>query len=254
MSSLKAIIKQVTPKIALNLYYELRHKEQPLLNPDKLRLIDIALENGTLSFADLGGMWRVQGGYSIYCAERAERVVLVDFNATPEFINEKSKRTNLTYLRGNFALRETAKEVGQVDCVILFDVLLHQVKPDWNEVLENYAKQTKSFLIYNQQFTGEKTVRLLEQGRDWYLRRVPHSPDDTEEYSDLFEKANEPHPRYPDGRTYKDMHDVWQWGITDHDLMRVMDNLDFRLVFERDCGLWPGLEEIKNKAFIFASK
>ena len=106
-------------------------------------------------------------------------------------------------------------------------------------MLKYYAAHTKLFLIYNQQFTGARTVRLLEQGREWYLRHVPHTPADTEEYSDLFEKANEPHPRYSDGRTYRDMHDVWQWGITDHDLTRVMSELGFHIVYEQDCGWLP---------------
>ena len=145
-------------------------------------------------------------------------------------------------------------EVNEVDCLMLFDVLLHQVKPDWNEVLENYATKTKVFLIYNQQFTGAQTVRLLDRGKEWYFRHVPHAPNSLKAYVDLFEKPDEPDPRYSDGRTYRDMHDVWQWGITDHDLKRVMQELGFQVVYERDCGWWSGLEEIKNKAFIFESR
>ena len=251
----KRIIKKITPKRILDLYRAARYKsaQSPLLNADKLRLIDLALKKkGARSFADLGGMWRVNGGYSVYCSDRgAERVVLVDFYATPEFLNEQSKRKNLRYIQRNLALKETADEVNGVDCVMLFDVLLHQVQPDWNEVLKYYAAHTKLFLIYNQQFTGARTVRLLEQGREWYLRHVPHTPADTEEYSDLFEKANEPHPRYSDGRTYRDMHDVWQWGITDHDLTRVMSELGFHIVYEQDCGWLPKIEEIRNKTFMF---
>jgi hypothetical protein len=250
MIDLKSVVKKVAPEFILDLYRIARSK--PLLNPAKLRIIDYAIKNGAKTFADLGGMWRVDGGYSIYCADQgAERVVLVDFNATPKFLGKKAKRTNLRYLQENFALSETAQKVGMVDCLMLFDVLLHQVKPDWNEVLENYSNQTKLFLIYNQQFTGAKTVRLIDQGRDWYLRHVPHTPSDTEEYDDLFRKANEPHPRYSDGRAYRDMHDVWQWGITDHDLKALMKNLGFKVVYEEDCGWWDNLEEIKNKAFIF---
>jgi hypothetical protein len=197
-------------------------------------------------------MWRVNGGYSLYCADRgAERVVLVDLFATPEFLNEQSARKHLRYLQGNFGLRETADEVTRVDCVMLFDVLLHQVKPDWNEVLETYASRTNRFLVYNQQFTGAQTVRLVEQGREWYLRHVPHTPENTQEYFDLFAKENDPHPGYSNGRSRKDAHDVWQWGITDDDLKCVMSELGFQVVYEKDCGRWPNLEEIVNKAFIF---
>jgi hypothetical protein len=197
-------------------------------------------------------MWLVNGGYAVYCADRgASAVVLVDFHSTPEFLHEQRKRKNLSYLQGNFALPETAREVHGVDCVMLFDVLLHQVKPDWNAVLESYAPHTKLCLIFNQQFTGPRTVRLLDNGFDWYFRHVPHTPVDTPEYQDLMEKTDELHPGYSDGRSYRDVHDVWQWGITDQDLKNSMHDLGFQLVYEEDCGWWPGLEDIKNKAFVF---
>jgi hypothetical protein len=240
------------PPVLLDLYHVVRYGRWPGLSRDKLKLIDLALRQGARTFADLGGMWLVNGGYSIYCADHAaKRTTLVDFHATPEFLASQLERNNLTFLERNFALPETAQEVGEVDCVMLFDVLLHQVKPDWDEVLEAYAPYTQRFLIYNQQFTGARTVRLLDQGPEWYLRHVPHSPGDTPEYLDLLEKADQLHPRYSDGRTYRDMHDVWQWGITDEDLKRKLEKCGFRVTYERDCGEWPGVEEIRNKAFIF---
>jgi hypothetical protein len=250
--SLKTIAKKITPGPFVKVYHKFRYGNSTLLNSEKLRLIDFAMRQGARTFADLGGMWRVNGGYSVYCADKgAKRATLVDFHATPEFIAEQSKRVNLEFLQRNFALPETAREVDEVDCVMLFDVLLHQVKPDWDEVIKVYAPFAKQFLIYNQQFTGAHTVRLLDQGREWYLRHVPHSPENASEYLDLFDKAEQLHPRYSDGRTYRDMHDVWQWGITDHDLKRAMDELGFHATYERDCGAWPGIEEIRNKAFVF---
>jgi hypothetical protein len=252
VSGFKAIAKKVTPDPILKLYRNIRYKTPPLLNSDKLKLIDFALGQGAKTFADLGGMWRVNGGYSVYCADHgARQVTMVDFHATPEFLADQQSRKNLAFLQRNFALAATSAEVNKVDCVLLFDVLLHQVKPDWNEVLRNYAPYANQFLIYNQQFTGAQTVRLIDQGQAWYLRHVPHAPGDTSEYSDLFEKADELHPRYTDGRTYRDMHDVWQWGITDDDLKSLMSELGFQVTYERDCGEWPGTEEIRNKAFVF---
>ena len=48
-------------------------------------------------------MWRVNGGYSVYSADQgAERVVLVDLFATPEYLAEQGKK-NLSYLKRNFA-------------------------------------------------------------------------------------------------------------------------------------------------------
>jgi hypothetical protein len=47
------------------------------------------------------------------------------------------------------------------------------------------------------------------------------------------------------------MHGVRQWGITDADLKNVMTALGFKQIYERDCGEWLGVEEIRNKAFVF---
>ena len=252
MSSFKTIGRKLAPQPVLRLYHRIRYGKLLDLDPHKLFLIDFALSRGSKIFADLGGMWRVNGGYSAYCADRgARRVTLVDFSVTPQFLEHQRKNKRLAYLKRNFALAETAKEVGQVDCVMLFDVLLHQVKPDWDEVLAAYAPYTKQFLIFNQQFTGTDTVRLIDQGPEWYLRHVPCTPGDTLEYRELFERQDEVHPRYSDGRTYRDMHDVWQWGIVDRDLKSKMEEYGFSVIYERDCGPWPGVEEITNKAFVF---
>jgi hypothetical protein len=86
---------------------------------------------------------------------------------------------------------------------MLFDVLLHQVKPDWDEVLALYAKYARTFLIYNRQWTGEKSVRLLDLGRGEYFRNVPHSPAEPP-YDTLFDKLDETHPEH--GRPWRDAH------------------------------------------------
>ena len=68
-------------------------------------------------------------------------------------------------------------QVGRVDAIFLFDVLLHQVAPDWDTILEMYAKNVRVFGIYNQQWTGaDTTVRLLDLGEEEYFRNVPVDP------------------------------------------------------------------------------
>src|SRR3712207_8336532 len=47
-------------------------------------------------------------------------------------------------------------QVQGVDAVFFFDVLLHQVRPHWDEVLNLYSA-AKVVVIYNQQWTGSKT-------------------------------------------------------------------------------------------------
>ena len=103
-----------------------------------------------------------------------------------------------------------------MDAIFLFDVLLHQVAPDWDTILEMYAKNVRVLGIYNQQWTGsDTTVRLLDLGEKEYFRNVPVDPTN-ETYKGLFTKLDQKHP-YAD-RLWRDVHSIWQWGITDDDL------------------------------------
>ena len=246
-----ALIRKLTPLFVKQFYHRLKNPEG--LNPDKLALIDRAVRQlGARTVADLGGVWRVNGGYAFHAAKRgADKVTLVDLSFTPEVHGRKEKQPRVELFTANFGLAETAERVGPVDAVLLFDVLLHQVRPDWDEVLGNWAPHVKHFVVYNQQYTGPKTVRLLDLGREEYFQHAPHDITQ-QEYKDLFERPNERHPFYDDGRTYRDQHGVWQWGITDEDLRRVMKSLGFTETFYKDCGPWPGLKNIQNRAFIFS--
>ena len=59
------------------------------------------------------------------------------------------------------------------DAAIIFDVLLHQVAPDWDAFLARYARKVDHFIIWNQDWAGsEETVRFVERGLDWYLANV----------------------------------------------------------------------------------
>ena len=95
-------------------------------------------------------------------------------------------------------------EVGDVDAVILYDVLLHQVRPDWNEVLRMYAPRTRHFIVYNQQWVkGPDTVRLVDLGKDEYFRSVPAGSAGFRSYVDLFDNLDQPALTQPD-RTRRD--------------------------------------------------
>ena len=150
----------------------------PTLLQDKLDLIDVAFrDKGARSFADLGGVWGVEGGYTFYTLDKypVTSAVLVDTHPTKIVIDRADKYRQLRLISGNFGEEAVAQGVGDVDAVLLFDVLLHQVAPNWDRVLETYADHTPCFLIYNQQWTGSPhTVRLLELGEDEYFANVPH--------------------------------------------------------------------------------
>lgn len=225
-----------------------------MLIKEKLELIDYARQRfGIESFADLGGNWGVDGGYSFYAMEAGmERGYLIDSGFTEKVLSDKQRFPGLTLIQGNFGSQTVTQQVPHVDAIFLFDVLLHQVAPDWDDILDLYATRTDIFLVFNQQFiASEQTVRLLDLGEEEYLRNVPGNRD-AQTYRDLFEKMYEIHPTWRwDQRLHRDMPNVWQWGITDHDLLNKMKGLGLGLQYYKNCGQFGDLENFENHAFVF---
>lgn len=252
---MRDVLRKIAPEPVKALYRKLTGSTPPpVLNPDKLALIDEAFRQSPIrSTVDLGGVWAVDAGYTFYAVEKhkVDRAVIVDVDIIPAVHQRKASLPQVELVQRNFALAETAAHVGDVDAVILFDVLLHQVKPDWNEVLANYAPHTKHFIIYNQQYTGPKTVRLIDLGKEQYFKHVPESPD-LPNYINYFEHTDELNPFYDEPRTWRDTHACWQWGITDDDLRATMASLGFEEAYFRDHGPWAGVEQIENRAFLFS--
>ncbi len=201
------------------------------------------------SFADLGGVWAVDGGYTFFALEQfdIERAYLVDEDHTAAVRERARGFRQLELISANFGAEATADRLGSVDAVVLFDILLHQVSPDWDQILELYAPRTRSFVIVNPQWTGAgDAVRLLDLGHEEYLRSVP--PLDL--HAEVFDKLDEINPRR--GRPWRDVHDIWQWGISDAALTETLARLGFTLVYFEDLGRWQDLEHFRNRAFAFA--
>ena len=214
----------------------------------KVRAIDHALTRfGCRSAADLGGVWGVDGGYAFYALERhrLDRVVICDDDFTPAVVARANDDPHVRLERGNFGARELAERVGEVDAVMLFDVLLHQVRPDWDEVLELYAPRARCFVLAGPWWNGPETVRLLDMGRTAYLESVPmpafHGP--------ILDKLDELNERR--GRPWRDCHDIWQWGIADADLRARLETLGFKLAYHENVGRWQGLERFDNCSYVF---
>jgi len=224
----------------------------PGLDPCKKKLINFACRKFDVkSFADLGGVWCVEGGYTFYALQRyrIERAFLVDTNFTDTVIERKSSYPTLQLIEGNFGEERVAQRIGNVDVIILFDTLLHQVSPDWDQVLEMYACRTRCFLILNPQFTAaKKTVRLLDLGEEEYFKNVPHSKDE-EPYKSVFQSPYEMHGQHQ--RINRDIHNIWQWGITDDDLIAKMKLLGFKMEFYKNAGKFDNLENFESHAFVF---
>lgn len=219
-----------------------------MLYPIKTQAIDrgFALTN-TRSFADLGGVWAVDGGYTFYARDRpgVEAGTLVDdlIGTLSDDAKQRARDRDVRLLTGNFSDRAVAGQVGEVDAVLLFDVLLHQVAPNWNEVLEIYSEHARTFVVVQPQLRGEETIRLIDLGREEYLRMVPEN----DVHDLLFDRLDEPHR----GRTWRDVHDVWQWGITDSDLIATAEGLGYDLVHHVNEGPWLGNTYFDNVAFVF---
>lgn len=220
---------------------------------DKIDLIDFAFTSlKAHSFADLGGIWGVNGGYSFYALAKYDIAssVLVDTYPTVIFQKQRENYKQLRFIQGNLGEERVARDVGQVDAIFLFDVLLHQVAPNWDELLEMYARQAQCLAIYNPQWIqSNRTLRLLELGEREYFQNVPHTPSEAQ-YENLFQKLTQTNPDH--GRLWKDIHPIWQWGITDADLRSKIEALGFRLRFHKNCGNFGNLKNFENHAYVFS--
>ncbi|HWF51784.1 MAG TPA: hypothetical protein VG294_14185 [Solirubrobacteraceae bacterium] len=222
----------------------------PPLDALKLEALDLAHRRFRVRrAADLGAVWAVDAGYSFHLADLpgVESVSVVDDDFTPTATRAAARRENVRLLRGNFGDPAVAADVGKVDAIVMFDVLLHQVAPDWNEVLDLYAPNTGVFVLAGPWYReGESSIRLLDLGEERYRATVP--AQDTHE--GLFARLEEINPRR--GRRWRDVHDIWQWGITDEDLRGHMRALGFALVHYENVGSWRSLPSFDNAAYVFA--
>jgi len=223
------------------------------VNRDKLRLIDHTFDTvfpQAKSFSDLGGVWKVNGAYSVHTLKRPriERGILIDTNFPKGLEKRLLRYPRLRVIRGDFTSQQTAEAVGEVDVVYFFDVLLHQANPHWNEVLTLYSKISPCFVIYNQQFTqGEEAIRLTELSLNRYVELVPDLRLDVYKY--VYDHKSEMHPTY--GKPWGDIHSIFQWGITDKALRDTMRNLGYEEVYYANHGRFLELSAFENHAFIF---
>lgn len=226
-----------------------RRQAGPGLHPIKLRAIDAAFADGDVrSVADLGGIWAVDGGYSFYALEHhaPDRAVLVDESVTAATRERAARHPQLEIVEGNFGEREVVERIGDVDAVVLFDVLLHQVAPDWDAVMALYAERARRLVIVQPQWVvDDQTVRLLDLGRERYLELVPDVP----EHHEVWDRADEYLPER--ARRYRDVHNIWQWGISDRDLRARAAALGLEQVHYENGGIWQDREGFENHAFVF---
>lgn len=225
------------------------------VNPEKMRLINKAFTSSKFipkSFADLGGVWKVDAAYTLYTARTYNiQGTLVDTNFNPVAQAQLDKLQNVRTIQGDFGNDQTISKVGNPDMVFFFDVLLHQVNPNWDEILTKYSKITSCFVIYNQQITNyDNTIRLTDLSLEDYKKLVPTRSDDVYDY--VFSHKNEINTEY--NKPWKDIHNIWQWGITDNDLRNKMDKLGFKEIYFHNYGNFTKLNNFEDHGFIFIKK
>ncbi len=220
-------------------------------------LIDTLFElsdNNINTVADLGGIYKINGAYSFYTIQKHHvlKVIEVDTELTQEFLSLSKRFPQITSLEMDFADENTILKIGNVDAIYLFDVLLHQVNPNWDEVLKKYADKTNYFVIFNQMFTqSEKTVRLLDFGFDEYFKHVPFERGHPLSQN-LINNTYEINPEH--GKIWRDVHHVFQWGITVKDLIEMLGKLDFELIYHKFWGMFSYSDSFDDHAFIFKKK
>ena len=223
---------------------------------DKLSLIDLTFREilpQARSFADLGGVWKVNAAYTIHTLKKyhIERSFLVDTDISGPLTLRLRQFSNLAVINDDFASPFVVEKAGNVDVLFLFDVLLHQANPDWDEILERYAAHCSCILIYNQQFVQrDETIRLTDLPLDQYIALASDHNYELTRY--IYEHRNEIHPRFK--KPWKDIHNIAQWGITDRTLRETMTRLGFREVLFRNHGIFINLPAFENHAFVFVRR
>lgn len=226
---------------------------RPPILRDKLDMIDHAFSSlGVESFADLGGVWGVEGAYTFHALDKHEikAAALVDTHLTPTVVDRAKSYPQLRLINGNFGDQNVADEVGDVDAIFLFDVLLHQVSPNWDSVLKMYAKMHVCLLFI---INNGRVPMAPYDSWIWVRRNISgmcRTPRYRKPYRNLFEKLDEKHPDHD--RAWRDVHHIWQWGITDDDLEAAVARLGFDLKYKKECGRFGRLANFTNRAFIFS--
>lgn len=225
------------------------------IKPHKAALITEAVTKLKIeSIVDLGACWAVNGGYSFHALETGNitRSVIVDGNITDLTKLRAEKYDNVKLIEGMLGDRSVIERVGEIDAIIMFDILLHQVKPDWNEFLSLWSQKSDCLIIYNQNWEKTKnTVRFIDRGLEWYKQNVYFSNEEnTDKWfgeHDIYDERQ--------GKLKKDIYNFWQWGITTQDMINTISNLGFKLKAFYEYGSFnANFPWIVKEGFIFTKK
>lgn len=221
------------------------------LKRSKTDLISTALNRYDIkSIVDLGACWGVHGGYMFHALDngKIERAYIVDGHLTDPTIEKAKDYPQLQLIGGALGDRKIADRIGNVDAIIMYDIILHQVAPNWDEFLSIWGAKTKNLIIYNQNWTkGDDVIRFIDKGPDWFIENVPHTNADG--VRNWFKKHDEFNA--DTGGKMRDVHYFWQWGIPLERLTEKLEQLGFTIDLAARDTLWS--DNVSND-MILASK
>lgn len=235
-------------------------KTRPILLHKARFVLDAMEHYNVRSFADLGGSWGVHGGYSIQALLPfgIERGYLIDGFIPTGMEDRFAPYPEFKFVKGAFGDPNTVEKIDPVDAFFMFDILLHQVDPDWDQILAMYAEKTKHFIIYNQQWVGgNETVRLFDLGEEAYYTHSIFGARGTDEarqeVAEIFKRIK--HVKNTgEADPALDAPNIWQWGITTPDLIAKMWELGFTMDFMKNYGQFPGIPGFENHGFWFTRR
>lgn len=171
-----------------------------------------------------GDMWRVDGGYTVACAERGcERVLLVDGLETPAWQQERLRHPQIDFMKGDFSNPLFMSSFqDRFDFGVAFDILLHQ--PTMLGALNlMLAKVEQRFCVVQ--------PMLEEQAQPGSLVYLPGNAADRALYP-----LEAPSPEVKVFDPVEVNHANWIWGITPSFLTAAMVGEGFRLAAEETLG------------------
>jgi hypothetical protein len=221
----------------------------------KAALVSAAIERYALrTILDVGACWGVHGGYTFHALKSGKitRAVIVDGDVTMLTRERAAVDPRVEIREGDLGDAGFIDALPRCDAAIIFDVLLHQVAPDWDAFLARYARKVDHFIIWNQDWIGsEETVRFVQRGLDWYLANV--GDPNPARIIEWFARHDEISPQF--GRPWRDIHFFWQWGIVNTELIAAMRKLGFALDHFDNFGTWSDRHaNIENHAYLFSRR
>jgi hypothetical protein len=224
------------------------------LRPEKIALaVDAMKKHNVTSFADIGGCWGVHAGYTRAALEAVsgiEKAYVLDQYVTGTSRNLGKRYSQLEFQTALFNQPEFIEEFPQVDALIMYDILLHQVDLDWNDFIAYWADKCRVLIIFNQMWkSGGYTTRFIDNGPEWYKKWVFYTNE--QKLDEWLNTLDETDPAT--GRKRRDLHSFWQWGIQTDDLVGKCQEHGFRLDYFQNHGPFQNKKRpwIQDEAFVF---